>query len=377
MSFKNALLIASVLVIILAVSFFHAGIGMSDDTTAFGPPAVPCCETGEGVQVVAVQMHWDLEDYATPRAFYRAIQRLVAEGLEGVDRDRPVLMVFPEDVGAPLVFLNEYRAVKDKTTLEDAVIAVMLRNIPGVLYYSLRYGVGPVRALALSKAGLMGRVYVETFSYLARKYGIYIIAGSAPLPDFALERGGDAINYQIRSKDVYNVSYFFGPDGRILGRQKKVHLIPLEQSEGLDLAPGKISDLGVVQTGFGTVGVAICLDAFHEDVLNTLVAQGTDLLVQPSANPGPWNEWQQNDWLNGAWKAVQEHPQLRYAVNPMMTGNLFDLVFEGQSSIIAKVEEAQTGMSYPLAPVEGGFLALAGGHDTEEFVTAVLKRPDQ
>jgi len=324
------------------------------------------------VQAVTVQMRWDLADYATPQSFARKTERLVTRGLESVDRTKPVLFAFPEGVGVLLVFLNEYEAVKGKATLREAIRTVIMRNAPGVLYYALRYRVGPVRALALKKAELVGPVHVETFSQLARKYRIYIVAGSAPLPDFPLDPGGNVISYKICSKDIYNVSYFFGPDGRIIGRQKKVHLIPLEQSQGLDLTPGRIDEINTVATSFGTVGVAVCFDAFHEDVLQALAAKGADILIQPSANPGPWNEWQQKDWLNGAWKAVQEHHEFRYAINPMMTGTLFDFRFEGQSSVITKAEWAKTGLSYPLAPVDGGIIALASGCDTEELLVTVL-----
>lgn len=285
----------------------------------------------------------------------------------------PALVVYPEDVGAPLVFVNQASTVSGKTSLQSAITSSTIRNAPGVIYNCLRYRVGPFRGLALARAASIGRAYVETFSNLAKKHGIYIVAGSVPLPDFPLERATGKVSYRATSGDVYNVSYFFSPAGTIIGRQKKVHLIELEGPAGLDFSSAKLEEIQVFDTPFGGIGLAICFDGFHKDVLDRLVSLGASILVQPSANTEPWSGWQQNDWLKGAWKAAQDYPEIQYAINPMMTGPLLDLVFEGQSSIVTQVERALTGLSYPLAKVKGGFLAVAGNHDGEDVLVTTLR----
>ena len=61
---------------------------------------------------------------------------------------------------------------------------------------------------------------------------------------------------------------------------------------------------------------------------------GAEILIQPSANNHPWNEWQQEDWLRSSYQAVVERGEFALAVNPMLVGDLWDLSFAGQSSII-------------------------------------------
>jgi hypothetical protein len=70
---------------------------------------------------------------------------------------------------------------------------------------------------------------------------------------------------------------------------------------------------------------------------------GVDTVVQAEANPGRWagnggaNDWQPLDWMGSAWRAVADPTvRFRYAVNPMMVGNLLDLDFDGQSSILER-----------------------------------------
>jgi hypothetical protein len=70
---------------------------------------------------------------------------------------------------------------------------------------------------------------------------------------------------------------------------------------------------------------------------------GADVLLQPDANPGRWtgsgseDPWQPLEWMSSAWRAVADPTvRFRYAVNPMMVGNLADLPFDGQSAILQR-----------------------------------------
>lgn len=360
------------LVNLLVVYFTFVWSITRGGSTRIPRAAMPEYATPDALQVVTVQMRWDLDAFASPERFAREIDRLAAEGMRGVDPGAPVLLAYPELVGAPLYLLGDYAAARGETTFEDAMTAVAMRNLPRVLYCARRFDVSPTRAICLSKAARAGRVYVETFSRVARDHRAYVVAGSMPLPEFAVSDDGGRVTYRIRSGDVHNVAYVFGPDGRVLGRQKKVKLTVLELAEGLDMVPGALEELEALDTPFGRMAVAICWDAFHEDVVQRLLALGATVLVQPSANYGKWNEAQQVDWLRGAHAVAQEHPQLRCVVNPMMTGNLFDLLFEGQSGVAAHGERSRPGLGYALAPVESGFLSVArSAEDEEVLVTRV------
>ncbi|WP_324667838.1 nitrilase-related carbon-nitrogen hydrolase [Geochorda subterranea] len=126
-------------------------------------------------------------------------------------------------------------------------------------------------------------------------------------------------------------------------------------------------------TPVGRLGVAICLDAFQEPVVERLVSAGADILVQPSANPGPWTPEQQLDWRRSAWTAVRRWPQLRWGLNPMMVGELLGLRFEGQSSIVsARRELWRPGGYEALRDEEGGFVAVAPSATQEAVLVATV-----
>ena len=81
---------------------------------------------------------------------------------------------------------------------------------------------------------------------------------------------------------------------------------------------------------------------------------GANLVVQDEANPGAWTgpdgdgveQWQPLSWMTSTWRAVTD-PSVRFAydVTPMLTGNLGDIAFDGQSAI------TQRGLARPRLPL--------------------------
>src|SRR5581483_7770597 len=80
----------------------------------------------------------------------------------------------------------------------------------------------------------------EYFGELARKHNLYIVAG-------LIERDHHLI---------YNVAVMLGPDGKIVGRYRKVAL-PRGEIEG-GITPG--NEYPVFETRFGKVGMMVCYD---------------------------------------------------------------------------------------------------------------------
>ncbi|MET0813420.1 MAG: hypothetical protein ABWY03_10215, partial [Microbacterium sp.] len=74
-------------------------------------------------------------------------------------------------------------------------------------------------------------------------------------------------------------------------------------------------------------------------------------------------------WMGSTWRAVADPTvSFRYNVTPMMTGNLLDLMFDGQSSITARSASA--------AP--GHFVgnAAAGPQDPDEYGIYAGAKPE-
>ncbi|MBA3825270.1 MAG: hypothetical protein H0X24_15395, partial [Ktedonobacterales bacterium] len=188
---------------------------------------------------------------------------------------------------------------------------------------------------------------------LARHYQATIIAGTAaPVVERStrprdIRRWGQAgadVVYLAASAEAYNMAFLATPDG-VLHRVDKVYLTASEQAT-LDLVPGNLADVPVIETPAGRIGVAISLDAFTPEYLRHIDALRAEIVAQPDANDQLWVgpsqtcDWQPQEWLNSVLGSVQAHyPHLQANVCAMQTGNFFDVTFDGQSTITHKGED--------------------------------------
>ncbi|MBO0723827.1 MAG: carbon-nitrogen hydrolase family protein, partial [Blastocatellia bacterium] len=99
------------------------------------------------------------------------------------------------------------------------------------------------------------------FGELAKKYNLYIVAG-------LVERDRHLI---------YNVAVLLDPDGRLVGKYRKVSL-PRTEIEG-GIAPG--NDYPVFETRFGKLGIMICYDGFFPEVAHRLTSNGAEVIAWP------------------------------------------------------------------------------------------------
>jgi predicted amidohydrolase/CubicO group peptidase (beta-lactamase class C family) len=117
-----------------------------------------------------------------------------------------------------------------------------------------------------------GKTYVEVaepvpgpttghLAGVARECGLYIAAG-------IYERDGAA---------VYNTAVLLAPEGKLLGKYRKVCL-PREEIEG-GITPG--SDLPVFDTRFGRVGMMVCWDVFFPEPARALAGKGAEVILLP------------------------------------------------------------------------------------------------
>ena len=119
------------------------------------------------------------------------------------------------------------------------------------------------------------------FGRLAKKHDLYIVAG-------LVERDQNLI---------YNVAVLLGPEGRLLGKYRKVCLPRSEIEAGI--APG--SSYPVFQTRFGKVGMMVCYDGFFPEVARRLSNNGAEVIA--------WPVWGCNPLL-GAARACENHVYL-------------------------------------------------------------------
>ncbi len=332
------------------------------------------------IQLIAIQMRWSPQDGSSPGAFIARMDGLMARAAERLDPRKPALVAFPEDVGLLAALAVLPPGLRNQPTMAKAMAFALRQQFLPALYHRLRYRVSWARALLLAIQPRLVPLYLSAFSTLARKYRVVLVAGSAPLAALPHASGSRLEALRPRGPAVYNTAALFGPDGSLIGLQRKVARIDLEGPQGLDLSPGSLEDIQVFPTEVGRVGIAICLDAFAPEspVRERLARLGAEILVQPSANPGPWTPEQQADWLRGAWAATVQEGCFVYAVNPMMTGALFDLAFYGQSALIARDADRTPGdQGYRDIGPMPGFLAVAQRDDSEEILTARVPHPEE
>lgn len=106
--------------------------------------------------------------------------------------------------------------------------------------------------------------FLEVMSALAKKHGIYLVAGTIPV--------------MTGTNLVKNRCHVFGPSGEF-GVQGKLHMTRFEKEEW-DVSPE--DDLAVFETSFGRIAVAICYDVEFPEITRAAARKGADILVVPS-----------------------------------------------------------------------------------------------
>ncbi|BCJ74439.1 carbon-nitrogen hydrolase family protein [Catellatospora sp. IY07-71] len=301
------------------------------------------------------------------------------------------------------------RAASDAVPLgmAGALAQLNVAYAPQIAAYQAKFGgLDPRKQVFLAATDTFVRAFSRTFSEIARDYGVYVVAGNnqaryrvsrdpaevALFADPARRATGTA--YVATSPRVTNSTFLWGPhevapdapefERNLLFRNEKVPLTALELDllgldEGPATGPAALANAGGVDVAGFTVGFATSLPAFQygypfgrrpngfEPCADLRVSYaacqdhlGVDLMIQADANPGRWataaqsGGWQPLEWMGSTWRAVADPTVgFRYNVTPMLTGNLFDLVFDGQSAITGRGAQQPPRRYVGTAAVEG------------------------
>ncbi len=310
----------------------------------------------------------------------------------------PRLVVYPEDVGL-ITALTGIRGeiARHVESLNWAMGSLILAYFPQILYYKRKFPHVPMppndlRLLWMALTDTMARSFLGAFKPIARQYQAYVVA-CLPIAPYASvkdisrrlllgdwQRAPNSVVFEAQTPEIYNTAFIFDPEGQIVDRVHKVHLVEAERSL-LNLAAGNIKDVHAISlNGIGRVGIAISKDAWMPDVLDRLAQDNAEILIQPDANDGFWatspvlTNWQPDGWKQGNWVDVQKYASFQYNINPMMTGNLFNVPFDGQSSIVAKVRSEESLKGYIGQEPDGGFQAMAPWVMTEPSSMPLCQR---
>ena len=152
----------------LALLAGPAGASFAQSATAPAPQ----------VQLVAVQMTLDLEDYWSREAFEAKIRERMDAVAAATDPTLPTLVVFPEDVGLMLVVQGMEERLEGIASIEEVIGTAVRTHMFPLLWTRLVRWQSWVPALFLNKNRLIAETYFGTFSAVARDYGVYHVVNS-------------------------------------------------------------------------------------------------------------------------------------------------------------------------------------------------------
>jgi predicted amidohydrolase len=253
-------------------------------------------------------------------------------------KDDSHLIIFPEDNFFDLFglipgfsFLNQIlnkKAIKNKDEEKDREEESHLK---GNNYFLTTIFKGFAKP---AEAGVK-----RVFSLLAKEYGIYIYTGS----------------YILKEKEaIYNAGSLFGPDGNLIGTQKKMHLTDFEVKLGIKRG----NKMEAYSLPFGKVVCPICMDATYFETFRIAREIGADMVILPIANLEEYSTWKA---LRGIWPRVQE--SYLYGLKSSLNGWVAGMHFTGKAGIFA-----------PLLMTEkkDGVLSLSPSYEGNQLITANL-----
>jgi predicted amidohydrolase len=89
------------------------------------------------------------------------------------------------------------------------------------------------------------------------------------------------------SEKAYNTSLFFGPNGKLLARYRKIHLFDVQIEGGVSTMESETraggGEVVVAETELCPMGLTICYDLRFPELFRALVSKGAQLIFVPSA----------------------------------------------------------------------------------------------
>lgn len=136
------------------------------------------------------------------------------------------------------------------------------------------------------------RDYAETFqdgetiamlASSAKKNKIFLVGGSIP---------------ELDNNKVYNTSFIFNDEGKLIGKHRKVHLFDIDIKDKIRFKESEVLSYGdsftVMDTPYVRIGVAICYDIRFPEQIRIMALKGAKLILVPAAfntttGPAHWD----------------------------------------------------------------------------------------
>lgn len=312
-------------------------------------------DNGRG-NLLALSPYVHTYDFSSEQAFYNMLEYYLNFAQRKKLLTDSTIVVLPEYLGTWLVAVNEKKEMYKDTSITDALQRIVWSNLWsfGKAYINAQSIEKEKDAVFRMKADKMAEIYQNTFSKLAKDFGVTIVAGSIVLPEPEIKNG--MLTIQPKGK-LYNISVVYDQTGKALSPLvKKTAPVTAEKSFTAN-APSNL--LPAYNTISGKLGVLICADACFPENYSTLQQHQTDVVVVPSFVTGSeaWNiYWKgydegatpsdvdKNDfgritekdaWLKYALTGRAKAAGIKNGVIVFLRGDLWNIGSDGQTIIWA------------------------------------------
>ncbi len=168
---------------------------------------------------------------------------------------------------------------------------------------------------------------LQTYQKISQHLSCYLVPGTLLLH---------------KNNDIFNISYLISPQGRIIASQKQNFLSLEERSAGLTRG----TDLEVVSTPIGNIGILLGTDAWYPETGRILALKGAEIVCYCGALAAGENHWLQ---LAGMWQQVQQNQF--FCIECQLVASIANKKFQALSHIHAPCE---------MTPEKRGILARGG-----------------
>lgn len=170
---------------------------------------------------------------------------------------------------------------------------------------------------------------IETLSAAVREAGVYMAVG-------VIERDAE-----FSGGTLYCTLLYFGPDGRILGKHRK---LKPTGSERLIWGEGDGSTLSVFETELGKIGGLICWENYMPLARTFLYSKGVQLYLAPTADS------------RDTWQATLSHIACEgrcfvLGCNQFITKDMYPAGLQGHSELAGQSEIMCRGGSVIISPM--------------------------
>lgn len=181
----------------------------------------------------------------------------------------------------------------------------------------------------------------QAMSVAAKKNHVYLVAGSMP---------------ELENGNIYSTAYIFDRNGEQIGRYRKMHMFDIDVKDGVSYRESDIvtpgSEVTVVDTEFGPIGIAICYDVRFPEFFRIMGSKGAKAVIIPASfnrttGPAHWELLMRARAIDqefyvlgcaaaGDWTAAYNGWGHSIAVSPW--GKIMDELGEGPGMLIANLD---------------------------------------